>query len=216
MSFQVFGSSFLIDGWKFWLYFKSLSAVWLAGSPLFFLNSNLCKQEIKYEFCIGMLFSLSLAHCCWLQSLLWWTLLYKMARLENQGLKDMGCDYDNKMFLLNFTHTSCLTSSLTEDFYLLHGIFYCRCFSYENWIFCILSLGNLFLQLLVTRCLNICVSASSFTKKNKVLKFSSFVHTKYSKHIIWCFEWMSSCMFLWIDMCLFELSPFCNPIPLFL
>lgn len=88
------------------MYFKSLTAVWLAGSPLFFLNPNLCKQEIKDEFCIGMLFSLSLAHWCWLRSLFWWTLLYKMARLENQGLEDTGCDYDI------IKYSFCLTSRI--------------------------------------------------------------------------------------------------------
>lgn len=49
---------------------------------------------MKYEFCAGMLFSLSLVNSCWLQSLFWWTLLYKMAKLENQGLEDTDCVYD--------------------------------------------------------------------------------------------------------------------------
>lgn len=43
--------------------------------------------------CSGVLLSASSADCRRLQRL-FWEILYKMARLENQRPEDVGCDYD--------------------------------------------------------------------------------------------------------------------------
>lgn len=83
------------------------------------LNSNLYKEEIPYdELYTGVLFSSPLAHLRRLRSFLWWTLLYKMARLENQRGEDTGGDYAiNKYF-------PCLALLVINRIPRLHGILF--------------------------------------------------------------------------------------------
>lgn len=70
-----------------------------------------------WKFHTGVLFSSSLANSRRFQSLFWWTLLYKMARLENQRGDDTGGDHDviNKIFLLLSSACDSQDSSLTWD-----------------------------------------------------------------------------------------------------
>lgn len=112
------------------LSFKSLSAFWfVVRTPLLCLNSNLYKEEIPYdELYTGVLFSSPLAHLRRLRSFLWWTPLYKMARLENQRGEDTGGDYAiNKYF-------PCLALLVINRIPRLHGILFYICFSYDYWI----------------------------------------------------------------------------------
>jgi len=80
------------------------------------------------NFCLGVLFSTSLANWRWLQGLFWWTLLYKMARLENQRSEGVGCDYD-RMNTFFFSLTLPVVNRISIFYVVLPPR---RCCSCEN------------------------------------------------------------------------------------
>lgn len=116
------------------------------------------------NFCLGVLFSTSLANWRWLHGLFWWTLLFKMARLENQRSEGVGCDYDR----MNTFFFPCLILPVVNRGFLSFTWYFfpvdvVHVKTESPFTFC--KVGSLFLQLPVVRCLNTHI-CSCFTKKN--------------------------------------------------